>query len=262
MDAAERSRRREIYERRSAFPVFLFGVAFLVGLIEAISRDDVASGQRLMAIGWLGFAVDFVYRWVLDDRPRTFARRNWFAILAVIVPFFKILLIGYVFLRLATGRQRLSRRVQVYAAYLTVLVVAFGAAIVLGLERNYTGSNIHTYGQAIWWACVTVTTVGFGDYAPVSAAGRMVATVMLVNGVVLISVVTATIASRFVSEPAGVTGEAQAVTTLAEIDRRLERIEAALAGVPARDPSDPLTRGDALNSASDADPTVFPARGD
>jgi len=189
-----------------------------------------------MAIGWLGFAVDFVYRWVLDDRPRTFARRNWFAILAVVVPFFKIFLIAYVFIRLATGRQRLTRRVQIYATYLTVLVVAFGAAIVLGLERNYPGSTIHTYGQAIWWACVTVTTVGFGDFVPVSAAGRMVATVMLLNGVALISVVTATVASRFVSEPREGVDVVPVATALAEIDRRLERIEAALSALTALDP--------------------------
>lgn len=225
MEAAERARRRALYERRSAFPVFVLGVLFVMGFIQVISGSDVTTGRWLMLVGWLGFVVDLIWRWVIAEDRRHFPRQNWFACLAVVIPVFRVLFIAYVFARLATGRQRIKSRVQVYAAYLTVLVIVFGAAIVLGAERGYPGSNIETYPEAVWWACVTVTTVGYGDFVPVSPLGRTVATLMLVNGVVLISVVTATIASRFVADPAA----GKEAVTLQDIDERLTRIEVALA---------------------------------
>jgi len=180
-----------------------------------------------MGGAWIGFVVDLITTWVLDDDPRHFARRHWFAILAVLVPIFRALLVFYIFVRLARGRTRLQSRIQYYAAYLTILVITFGAALVLGAERNYPGSNIHTYGEAIWWACVTVTTVGYGDYTPVSPTGRGIATLMLFNGVAIISVITATISSRFVSNP----DKGELPVTLDDVDERLARIEAALAAM-------------------------------
>ena len=225
VDAALRTSRRETYERRSALPVFVLGVLFLVGIIETTTaQGDTSSGLWLMGVAWVGFVVDLLIQWVLDDEPRSFPRRHWFAILAVLVPFFRVLLIAYVFLRLAGGRRRLQAKIQFYALYLTVLVVLFGGALVLSAERSYPGSNITTYGEAIWWSLVSVTTVGYGDYFPVSPTGRAIATLMLVNGVVIISVITATVSSRFVSNP----DAGEEPVTLDDIDERLERIEAAL----------------------------------
>lgn len=205
--------------------VFLLGMLFLVGVVEvAVGTGDTHAGMVLMGIAWVGFVVDLGVLWVLDERPRTFARRHVLAIAAVMIPAFRALMAFYVFVRLARGRRALRPRVQLYALYLTILVVTFGAALVLSAERPYPGSNIHTYGEAVWWASVTVATVGYGDYVPVSPTGRLLATLMLVNGVVVISVMTASISSRFVSSaPAG-----EDPLTLEDIDVRLNRIEAAL----------------------------------
>ncbi len=228
MDIVERTRRRERYERISAFPVFVLGMIFIVGFVEVVSSGgSTGDGQQLMAVGWIGFVLDLIWRWVIDEDPRTFPKRHWFAVVAVLIPVLRLLFIAYVFVRLAVGRQRLRSRVQVYAAYLTTLVIVFGAALVLAAERSYPGSNIKNYGEAFWWACVTVTTVGYGDYVPVSPTGRAVATLMLVNGVVLISVVTAVIASRFVSDP----DSGEQPVSLDDLDDRLERIETALAAL-------------------------------
>jgi voltage-gated potassium channel len=228
MDTGVRAARRAAYEKWSAIPVFLLGALFLVGLVEVImDGGDSRAGTVLMELTWLGFVADLVVTWSLDDDPRSFARRHWFAILAVLVPIFRALLVFYVFVRLARGRRRLQSRIQFYAAYLTILVITFGAVLVLSAERSYPGSNIETYGEAIWWAAVTVTTVGYGDYVPISPTGRLIATVMLFNGVAIISVITATISSRFVSNPS----RGQLPVTLDDIDERLARIEAALAAV-------------------------------
>lgn len=239
MTETARAHRRHTYERRSAIVLFAAAVLFLAGLVEVIAgAGDTETGSSLIVISWVVFALDLVVRIVLDDDRRAFLRAHWFEVVAVAIPFFRIGMVVYVFIRLASHRGRLVKRVQVYAAYLTVLVVIFGAVLVLSAERDYPGSSIHTYGEAVWWALVTITTVGFGDYVPVSPTGRVIATVMLLNGVVLISVLTAVIAARFVQDP----DQGENAVTLDALDERLARIEVALARLQAvggTDPDDP-----------------------
>ena len=253
MDAAQRESRRKTYEKLSGIPVFLLGSLFLVGLVEyASSSGDTDTGKWLMIVGWVGFVIDLAIQWLLDADRRHFARRHWFAILAVLIPIFRAFFVFYIFIRLARGRTRLQSKIQYYAAYLTILVITFGAVLVLEAERNYPGSNIKTYGEAVWWACVTVTTVGYGDYTPVSPTGRAIATLMLFNGVAIISVITATISSRFVSNPA----EGELPVTLDLVDERLQRIEAALEALSAHGerPPDVAGHGDDAGAPSPPGP--------
>ena len=100
-------------------------------------------------------------------------------------------------------------------------VVFVCSALELAFERSAHGSNIHDYGEALWWAIVTVTTVGYGDTYPVTAGGRGVAVVLMLVAIGLIGVLTATVASFFVGEKAD---EEQAA-----LNQRLDRIEAMLA---------------------------------
>jgi len=228
--------RRERYEEASSLPVFAFAVLFVVGLIEVVSGPgDTGTGRLLVAISWVAFALDLWIRVSLEPQRRAFLHRHWFEVVAIAIPFFRVGMVLYVFVRLARRRGRLVQKVQVYAAYLTILVVIFGALLVLAVERDYPGSDIKNYGDALWWAVVTVTTVGYGDFVPVSPEGRAIAVLMLVNGVVLISVVTAIIAARFVSDQ----DEGEARITLDLLDERLQRIEAALADLTAAGGADP-----------------------
>ena len=75
-----------------------------------------------------------------------------------------------------------------------------GAWLVLLFEEKAKGSNIHSYPDALWWAIVTVTTVGYGDRYPATEGGRAVAVVLMLVGIGLIGVLTATVASVFVKE--------------------------------------------------------------
>lgn len=99
-------------------------------------------------------------------------------------------------------------------------------------ESNAKGSNIHSFGQALWWAVVTVTTVGYGDKYPVTAGGRGVAVVLMLVGIGLIGVLTATVASYFV--------EQRADDDRDEIIQRLDRIEVALAALASGQTVQPL----------------------
>src|SRR5215831_11169135 len=109
------------------------------------------------------------------------------------------------------------------AAAATLLTEAW---LVLLFEENAKNSNIHNFGDALWWAIVTVTTVGYGDRYPVSAGGRGVAVVLMLIGIGLIGVLTATVASYFVEEKTS--------QDKTELNERLTRIEAMLAQALAR----------------------------
>ncbi len=81
---------------------------------------------------------------------------------------------------------------------LTVAIIVFACAgLATVAERSAHGGNIHNFAEGLWWAVVTVTTVGYGDHYPVTALGQGVATVLMLVGIGLIGVLTATVASYF-----------------------------------------------------------------
>ena len=84
---------------------------------------------------------------------------------------------------------------------LTVAMIIFACAgLVTVAEHSAPSGNIHNFGQGLWWAVVTVTTVGYGDHYPVTAFGQGVAVVLMLVGISLIGVLTATVASYFVGQ--------------------------------------------------------------
>lgn len=102
-----------------------------------------------------------------------------------------------------------------------LIMVLVGAAVEVAVESQASGSNIHNYGQALWWAIVTITTVGYGDHVPATGLGQGVAVILMLTGVGLVGVLTATVASYFVEEKQNV------------IEERLSRIELMLENVVA-----------------------------
>ena len=84
-------------------------------------------------------------------------------------------------------------------AVLAVLMVMFSAIAILQVE-TVPESNIRTAEDAIWWAYVTITTVGYGDKYPVTLEGRLIAAVLMTVGVGLFGTFTAFVASWFVED--------------------------------------------------------------
>jgi len=89
---------------------------------------------------------------------------------------------------------------------------------VLDAERDAPDASITTFGDALWWTITTISTVGYGDRYPVTVQGRVVAGALMVAGIALLGVVTASIASWFVE-------------SVRANDRETERVEAQLAEV-------------------------------
>lgn len=85
-------------------------------------------------------------------------------------------------------------------AALTLAVILLCSVLVLYFEYDKNESSIHSLWDGVWWAVVTISTVGYGDKLPSSNAGKVVALCLMISGVFLLSLVTATIASVFVEQ--------------------------------------------------------------
>jgi voltage-gated potassium channel len=200
------------------------------------------------------YGIDLAIRGVLAGRPVRYARANPLALAAVLFPpvrvIFSIRLVRDTF-----------RRGHLTRFLLTAAVLVLDGAIIVYLyERHAPHSDIHTLGESVWWALVTVTTVGYGDYTPVTVYGRTTAVFIMLVGLLTLAVVTAQVASSFVAQASGRTQRspqpeaALPEVTLAELDRRLARIEELLTvSTPPSQRIDkaPGTRGENRTQPSD-----------
>ncbi len=115
----------------------------------------------------------------------------------------------------------------VIAASWILAVIIFGV-----VERVVDPESFDTVWLAIWWAIQTVTTVGYGDVVPQSSAGKAIASILMIGGLSLLAVVTATITSAFVARAEAdrrATGEDPVMLELAEISSRLDALSAQIA---------------------------------
>ena len=123
------------------------------------------------------------------------------------------------------GSLILDKRAQSTAlatGFITLLAIVFSSIAVLGLEQGMGGA-INSGQDALWWAVVTVTTVGYGDLTPVTSGGRLLAVPLMLVGIAIITVVTAFIATWFL-EP----DDEERDRDLAEIKQELAAIRAAV----------------------------------
>lgn len=104
---------------------------------------------------------------------------------------------------------------------MAVAVVLMGALGVFIFESD-SNKAIGSFGDALSWAVVTATTVGYGDVSPVTLAGRLIAVVLMLTGIGVIGVFTATVASLFFEQDRTELGEVQ--TRLDAIGRKLDAI--------------------------------------
>lgn len=125
--------------------------------------------------------------------------------------------------RAAVAFRRIGGRPGFQPFYLTVFVtILTGAGFALAFEHEQRGASMQDYGDALWWAIVTCTTVGYGDHFPVTAGGQVVAVTLMVVGIAGISLLTASIAALFV--------DTDEQTDIDSIKEQLDRIEHLLAG--------------------------------
>jgi voltage-gated potassium channel len=104
-------------------------------------------------------------------------------------------------------------------------VITFAAGFLMTIVDR---ENFPSIGSGLWWAVQTTTTVGYGDHVPATVAGRLLAALVMLFGIGFLTVITAAITSTFVARSRREVAAAATVEEFRQIDRRLERIEAAL----------------------------------
>lgn len=153
----------------------------------------------MVALTWALFGIDYLVRLFIAEDRRKFFVGNLFDFLVLALPLLRPLrllrLVTLLSVLNRTGSPGLRGQVVTYAAGGTALLVLCGALAITEAERSRPGATITSFSDGLWWAVTTMTTVGYGDTYPTTATGRVVAVVLMVAGIALLGVVTATLAS-------------------------------------------------------------------
>jgi voltage-gated potassium channel len=198
-------------ERVTKFPMAILGVTWLVLGIVILTTDVNGSASKAVVgaffVLWVIMLVEYVVRLVVTPDTPGYVRRRWVEPATVVVPPFQgwhivgIEKMGLLMHEAELRVESILKHHSLFRVLIAVVTTLFlGAWLVLLLEENAKGSNIHDYPEALWWAIVTVTTVGYGDAYPVTQGARVVAVVLMLVGIGLIGVLTATVASVFIKE--------------------------------------------------------------
>jgi voltage-gated potassium channel len=201
--------RVERWERRTEVPLLLLAVAFLIAYAWPVldRRIDKNLEGFLVALSWavwVAFAADFLVRVVLAEQRSRYISRHWYDAALIALPLLRPLrllrLLALARLLNRSATSSLVGRVTTYAVGTSLMALGLGAIAVLDAEQDAPTANITTFSDALWWSATTVTTVGYGDYFPVTTQGRLIAVALMLVGIALIGVITASVAAWMVAQ--------------------------------------------------------------
>lgn len=203
--AARHGTRLQRYERASRRPLVAAAIAYVVAyalpvLLPGIPRTDADLLDLLGALLWAVFLVDLGVRAVLSGRPGRWLLRHPIDVVLVLLPVLRPLreLRGLTAAAYTSGTRAAVGRALAAALAGVAYLMLVGAVAELDAERSAASSHITSFGDSLWWAAVTVTTVGYGDTYPVTVVGRLVAFALMLVGISLLGVITASVAAWFV----------------------------------------------------------------
>ena len=233
--------RLRTWERATEWPLTGAAVVFLAAYaweVLANAQGGAKDAAELVIDAvWVLFGVDYLVRLALAS-----SRSRWFlhhlpdlAVIAlpILRPLRLLRLVTLVGIMQRSAGTALRGRITLYTAGSAALLISTSALATLDAERHEPGSSIRSFGQALWWALTTITTVGYGDTFPVSTQGRFIAALLMIGGVALIGVVTATLASWIVSLVEEENAEQEAATQaqvaalqqqVSELSERIDRL--------------------------------------
>lgn len=215
--------KRQVNKRELDYEIFIFVVTFL-SLMVAVALIFFslapATEKALAQINGLitiVFLLDFLHLLRRAENKIVYMKyQGWLDLLGSlpvypVFRFFRLYRLVVVWRELRKRGARpiwdeiVQRRAQNALRYtgLTVLfVITLGSLLVLQFESKNPEANILTGQEAIWWAIVTVATVGYGDYYPITFNGRLVGIVLIIVGVGMFGVLSSYLAKNFLSPTA------------------------------------------------------------
>jgi voltage-gated potassium channel len=201
------------------------------------TQARVVAGANIAV--WLAFAADYLVRLYLALDRKQYVRRNILDLFIVVLPFLRplralrllrLLRLGVVGGLVFRRGGSFHARVSSYVGTSAIVVIVLAALAMYDVERRSDSANIHSLPDALWWASTTVTTVGYGDRYPTTTAGRFIAIALMVVGIALLGVITATVAAWFVGrlqpvQEAALRTEASLDDVLSELQRVHARLD-------------------------------------
>ncbi|MFC8900439.1 potassium channel family protein [Streptomyces cinereoruber] len=196
--------RLEHWDRRMEVPLALASFAFLGAYaVHVLARDlqevwhDVCLSVTLGS--WAFFVVDYLVRLRLSGlAPHRFLRAHPLDALVVLLPLLRPLRMVNLYGRVQRRhgpKLSLYGRVMVYSGLSVSLLGFAGSLTVYHHEVDAPGATIRTFGDAVWWTCATLATVGYGDVSPVTPMGRVTAVGLMACGLALLGAVTGSFSS-------------------------------------------------------------------
>ncbi len=203
-------------------PMLVLAFVWLALLVAELIWGESTWFETIGVVIWIIFILNFAVEFVLAPRKVAYLKRNWLTAVSLLVPalrlfrFFRVLRVlrlarvgrGLRLLRVVSSLNRgmralgasLSRRGFGYVAALTVLVTFAGAAGMYAFE-NETPNGLSSYGEALWWTAMIMTTMG-SQFWPQTAEGRVLCVFLALYAFGVFGYVTATLATFFVGRDA------------------------------------------------------------
>ncbi|ENM5740158.1 potassium channel family protein [Vibrio mimicus] len=207
MKQAIRKKLLEKVENTTETPMLVLSVIYVVVAllpdIAVLSPEDLEFLDGLLWIVWGIFATELLVKIFVSPKPLQYMVQNWPDVLIVAMPFLRPLRFLRILLVLPKAwrqtRSVLRQKTFSFIGLTSLSTVLLSAAFVYLVEKG-TPSPINSYSDALWWAMSTITTVGYGDMYPVTGFGRGVAVFLMLTGITLFGLLTASVASFFVED--------------------------------------------------------------
>lgn len=226
----------EQWERHVEWPLAALALVFLADYsVEVLTRPRGYESQVLLALTWIVwglFALDYLARLFLANDPPRWFLRHLFELAIVALPLLRPLRLLRLILLIEALQKAIGKafpgRIAIYTASGITLLIYSAALAIFETERDQPGATINSFGKAVWWSITTVTTVGYGDCYPVTNTGRVIAVLLMIGGISLVGVVTASLATWIIQRVSEAETASQAAT-VAHIDELREEIRELMA---------------------------------
>ena len=194
---------KRVWNETLTFLALAFLAAFSIPAFNSSLTDKTAQFLNLVQwICWIAFAIDLVIGITLATDKKKFLKNHPLELASTILPFLRPLRIlrvisfgGLALQKIAIGRQL---AITLKVVFTTIFITYISAVQITISERMADNSNIKTFGDGLWWSITTVTTVGYGDRFPTTTEGRFLAVLLMITGISLVGVITASVAAWFV----------------------------------------------------------------
>ena len=193
------------WEHYTNAPMFVLSALFLFAYSwQILAQTHITLCNWVINLVWVLYGIDYLVSLCLAHNRWAWFKSNVLLLITMLLPMFQPLrLLRFVpmlrmFNRSAGTATR--GRITLYATSVVAMLIYVGALAEYSVEHTAPGATITSFPTSIWWAFVTVTTVGYGDVYPVTAVGRFIAVLLMITGIAVIGIVSAMISSWVIDQ--------------------------------------------------------------